>query len=135
MYFNPIHTTMSVHYLRVLNFTQNFLKMPAFLSQLTSVFFLYVSETWNGSFLCTIDGVHSIYITSVIFPRMVGLAAPTDAQSKVAVFILVYNLLPHPPFLCLLQKTYCLFHLCFFSVDGILLGKCPLDDVATITLT
>jgi hypothetical protein len=28
---------------------------------------------------------------------MVGLAAPTDAQSKVAVFTLVYNLLPSTP--------------------------------------
>jgi len=61
---------MLVHYLRVLNFTQKCLKMPAFLSQLTSVFFffLYVSETWNGSFLCTVGGVLSIYMTSVIFP-------------------------------------------------------------------
>jgi len=81
---------MSVHYLRVLNFTQNFLKIPAFLSQLTSVFFLYVSEAWNG----TVSGVLSIYMTSVIFPSMVDLATPIDTQSKVTVFTLVYSLPP-----------------------------------------
>jgi hypothetical protein len=54
---------------------------------------------------------------------MVGLAAPIDAESKAAVFTLAYNLIPHPHFLCLLQKINCLFHLHFFSVGGILLGK------------
>jgi hypothetical protein len=123
---------MLVHYLRVIKFhSELFKNVYIFISPNFCIFF-YLSGTWNGSFLCTVDGVHLIYITSVIFPCMVGLAAPIDTESKAAVFTLVYNLLPHSPFLFLLQKIYCLFHLHFFSVGGILLRKWPLNNVVTI---
>lgn len=49
-------------------------------------------ETWYGSFLYIIDNIHAFYITSVIFPGMVGLDTPVDAQSKITVLTLVYRL-------------------------------------------
>jgi hypothetical protein len=38
----------------------------------TSIFF-YLNETWEGGFLCTVDDIVAIYITSAIFPCMVSL--------------------------------------------------------------
>jgi len=51
-----------------------------------------VNETWNGSFLYTVDNVHAIYITSQIFPCMVGFETHINAQSNITVFTVVYSL-------------------------------------------
>jgi hypothetical protein len=72
------HSMMQEQYLRVLRFYSNMLLQPAFWSEITSVFFvLYVSETWNGIYAC--------YITSIIFPCMVHLKIPINAQSNITV--------------------------------------------------
>jgi hypothetical protein len=52
-------------------------------------FLLYVNETQNGGFLYTAYNIHAIYITSVVFPCVVGLESSIDAQSNITVMALI----------------------------------------------
>ena len=51
-----------------------------------------MNETWNDSFLFTVDRKHAIYVTSVIFHCMVRLETPIDAQRNITVLTVVYSL-------------------------------------------
>ena len=79
---------MQEQYLLVFKFHSRMLKMYSDFS----VFLLYVNETWYGSLLYTVDNMHAIYITSVVFPCMVGLKTPIDAQSNTTVLTIVHSL-------------------------------------------
>jgi hypothetical protein len=64
--------------------------MPAFLSQFLYILF-YVNETWNGSFLHTVDRIHAIHINSVIVLCLVGLEIPIDAQRNITDLTIAYS--------------------------------------------
>jgi hypothetical protein len=94
--------------------------LPALFTQITSVFFFYVNETSDGSFLYILRNVHAIYLTSVVFPCVVGLETPIDAQSNITVLTVAYSL-SYFVVLAADNTPSCWFTL--LSVGGILLGK------------
>lgn len=51
-----------------------------------------MNETFNGSFLYTVNNIHAVYITAVILHCMVGLVTPIDTHSNITVLTTVYSL-------------------------------------------
>jgi hypothetical protein len=89
---NSAHSTMREQYLREFKFQSRTLKIDFFYLTYLPDFLLYVNETWYGSFLYIADNMHAIYITSVVFPCMVGLKTPIDAQSNITILTVVHSL-------------------------------------------
>lgn len=51
-----------------------------------------MNETFNGSFLYTVDNIHAVYITVIILLCMVGLVTPIDTFSNITELTTVYSL-------------------------------------------
>ena len=95
-----------------------------------------MNETWNGSFLHTVDRLHAIYITSVFVLCMVSLETPIDAHRNIIVLTIAYSL---SSFVMLSADNTLLFlvdiSFCWMYSSWKVAFLQPLDDDLTVIVT